>query len=103
MKEAPFTELHVHTSKCLAVKPLYTVGHHDNIKDQFDMKPEVYYLHEVCRSCTNLVHSIVLQEQLIWPIRDVLFHKLTRKVSKRSNAVWETYLACERTVSLART
>ena len=65
--------------------------------------PEVYYLHEVCHSCTNLVHGTVLQEQRIWPIRDVLFHKLKSKVSKRSSAVWETYPACERTVSRACT
>ena len=38
----------------------------------------------MCHSCTNLVHGIVLQEQWIWPIRDILFHRLTRKVSKRS-------------------
>ena len=65
--------------------------------------PEVYYLHEVCHSCTNLVHGIVLQEQWIWAIRDVLFHRLTRKFSKRSNAVWETYPPCETTASRART
>ena len=46
-----------------------------------------------------LDHGIVLQEQWIWSICDVLFHKLTRSVSKGSNAVWETYPACERTVS----
>ena len=33
----------------------------------------------VCHSCTNLVHGIVLQKQWIWPIHDILFHKLTRK------------------------
>ena len=68
-----------------------------------DIVPEVYYLHEVCHSCTNLVHVIVLKEQWIWPICNILFHKLTRKVSKRSSAVWETNPACERTVSFART
>ena len=35
---------------------------------------------EVCYSCINLAHGIVLQEQWIWPVRDVLFHKLTSKV-----------------------
>ena len=62
--------------------------------------PEVYYLHEVCQSCTCPDHGRVLQEQWIWPVRDILFHKLTSNVSKRSSAVWET---CERTVSRART
>ena len=52
---------------------------------------EVDYLHDVCLLCTNLVHGIVLQEQWIWPIR---VHTLTRKVSKRSSAYWETYPAC---------
>ena len=61
--------------------------------------PEVYYLHEVCHSCTVLVHGIVLQEQWIWTIHDVLFHRLMCKVSKRSSAVWETYPAFERIVS----
>ena len=48
------------------------------------MDSEVYYLHEVCHSCTNLVRGIVLQEQWIWPIHEILFHRLMRKVSKRS-------------------
>ena len=56
------------------------------------IEPEVYYLHELCQSCSNLFHGIVLQEQWIWSIHDVLF-----------SAVWETYPACERTVSRART
>ena len=54
-------------------------------------------------SCTILLHGIVLQEQWIWSIHDVLFHRLTRKVSKGSSAVWETYPACERTICHART
>ena len=57
----------------------------------------------MCHLCINLVYGRVLQEQWIWPIHDVLFHKLTREVSKRSSAVWETYLACERTVSRIHT
>ena len=58
-----------------------------------------YYLHEDGNS-NILVHGIhpVLEEQWIWVIHDVLFH-MTRKVSKRSSAVWETDPACERTVS----
>ena len=61
-------------------------------------------IHEVCHSCTNLVHGIVLQQQWIWPICDGLFHKQTHKpkVSKRSSSVWETYPACDRTVFHAR-
>ena len=55
-------------------------------------------LREKCLSCTILVQGIVLQEQWIWAIHDVLFLKLTRKVSKRSGAVWETYPAREKTV-----
>ena len=51
--------------------------------------PEVFYLHEVCHSCNNLFHSTVLHKQ--WVIHDVLLHRLMRKVSKRSRAVWETY------------
>ena len=53
-------------------------------------------LHEVCHSCINLDQGIVLQEQWIWPIRDVAYHKRTRKVSKRSSTVWETNPACVR-------
>ena len=46
----------------------------------------------------NLVHDIVCQEQWIRAIHDILFHGLTRKVSKRRrSAVWETNPACERT------
>ena len=41
------------------------------------------YLHKVCHSCAILVHGRVLQEQWIWPVRDVLFHKLTSKVLKK--------------------
>ena len=47
-----------------------------------DIVPEVYYLHEVCHSCANIVQGIVFQEQWIWSIHDVLFHRLTCKVSK---------------------
>ena len=46
-----------------------------------------------CHSRTILVQGTVLQEQRIWAIHDVLFHRLMRKVSKRSSAVWATYLA----------
>ena len=46
--------------------------------------------------------AIVLQEKCIWVIHDVLFHRLTHKVSKRSSVAWET-LACERTVSCMHT
>ena len=55
------------------------------------LAPVVYYIHEVCQSCTNLAHDIVLQEQWILASHDILFHKL----SKTSIAVWETYPACE--------
>ena len=48
----------------------------------------VCYLHEVCQSCTNLVHGIVLQEQWIWDIHDVLFHRLTCEGDWPG--VWET-------------
>ena len=42
----------------------------------------------MCHSCTILVHGI---RTVDW-IHDVLFYRLTHRVSKRSSAVWETCL-----------
>ena len=47
------------------------------------IQSEVYYLHDVYYSCTNLVHSIVLQQQWIWAIHDTVNHDiLIRKLDQ---------------------
>ena len=64
----------------------------------YDQK-SIYYPYEMCHSCT-LVHGIVLQEQWIWPIHDVLFHKLTRKKQCSLGdltGVWENCISRART------
>ena len=57
--------------------------------------PEVYYLHEVCHLCTNLhvVQGISYSKNNGFGPFMTYRSRLTRKVSKRSSAVWETYPA----------
>ena len=42
--------------------------------------PEVYYLHEVCHSCTNLVHCIVPEVYYLHKV----CHSCTNLVPRRS-------------------
>ena len=59
----------------------------------------VYYLHEVCQSCTNLVHGIVLQEQAwIWAIHNVVPRIDAQVLEKKQCSLGDVPGICERTV-----